>query len=142
MEVALDIGIKEIGEAMSGSIIFGLEERALKLCEDRATLLASNIANSSTPQYKARDFDFHSAMQQAGSSYALTNTDSKHMQGNKSVDGQKIAYRVPMQFSMDDNTVDDEIERKNFIDNSIKYQAGLGFAQNKMSNLMRAIRGE
>lgn len=127
---------------MSGGAIFGLEERALKLCENRATILASNIANSSTPQYKARDFDFQTAMKQATASYGLTNTDSKHLQASGSVDGQQIGYRVPMQFSLDDNTVDDEIERKNFIDNSIKYQAGLGFAQTKMSNLMRAIRGE
>lgn len=127
---------------MTGGTIFGLEERALKLCEDRASVLAGNIANSSTPQYKARDFDFQTAMKQASASHALSNTDVKHIQGTGLVDGQNLAYRVPMQFSLDDNTVDDEIERKNFIDNSIKYQAGLGFAQTKMSNLMRAIRGE
>lgn len=139
MEVAWDPRIAETGGAMT---IFGLEERALKLCEDRASWLANNIANSSTPNYKARDFDFHGAMKQASSSSALTNTDSKHLQGDSLVNGQNAAYRIPMQFSMDDNTVDDEIERKNFIDNSIKYQAGLGFAQTKMSNLIRAIRGE
>lgn len=127
---------------MAVNMIFGLEERALKLCENRATSLASNIANASTPNYKARDFDFHGAMKQANATYGLTKTDSKHLQAHGSVDGQKLAYRIPMQFSLDDNTVDGEIERKNFIDNSIKYQAGLGFAQTKMSNLMRAIRGE
>jgi flagellar basal-body rod protein FlgB len=126
---------------MSNSI-FGVEARALTLCENRAVLLSSNIANSSTPHYKARDFDFHKAMGQASSAANLATSNARHLSPNGSVSGEQIAYRVPMQFSLDENTVDDEIERKNFIDNSIKYEAGLGFAQNKLGTLMRAIRGE
>lgn len=127
---------------MIGSSTFDVEERALKLCEGRATLLAGNIANSSTPQYKARDFDFQKAMKMAGAQSGLVTTDVKHIQAGNSIAGQSVAYRVPMQFSLDENTVDDELERKNFVQNSIKYQASLGFAQNKLSNLMRAIKGE
>lgn len=127
---------------MIGSSTFDVEERALKLCEGRATLLAGNIANSSTPQYKARDFDFQKAMKMAGVQAGLVTTDVKHIQAGNSIEGQSVAYRVPMQFSLDENTVDDELERKNFVQNSIKYQASLGFAQNKLSNLMRAIKGE
>lgn len=127
---------------MIGRSAFDVEERALKLCEGRATLLASNIANSSTPQYKARDFDFQKAMNIASAQSGLVTTNARHLQAGHSVEGQSIGYRVPMQFSLDENTVDDEIERKNFIQNAIKYQASLGFAQNKMSNLMRAIKGE
>lgn len=121
---------------------FGVSERALKLCEDRASLLAGNIANSSTPNYKARDFDFRDAMQKASSNQALLTTHSNHLNSSHSLDGQKVAYRVPMQSSSNGNTVDDEIERKNFIQNAINYQAGLGFAQNTMSTLLHAIRGE
>lgn len=127
---------------MSGSSIFGLEARSLTLCEDRARLLASNIANSSTPNYKARDIDFQHAMKQASTNSALIATNAQHLPVSHSVDGQKVAYRVPMQFSLDDNTVDDELERKNFIDNSIKYEASLGFAKSKMNTLMRALRGD
>lgn len=127
---------------MISGTIFNVEERALKLCENRASLLAGNIANSSTPNYKARDFDFQQAMQQANLQHSLSATNSQHIQASNDTEGQAIAYRIPMQFSMDDNTVDDEIERKNFIENSIRYQAGLGFAQNKLTTLMRAMRGE
>lgn len=127
---------------MVSGTMFSLVERSLKLCEDRASLLASNIANSSTPNYKARDFDFQSAMKQAGSQAALITTNAQHLKSSNSVGGQTLAYRVPMQVSMDENTVDDEIERKNFISNSIKYQASLTFAQNEMGTLVKAIRGE
>ncbi|MDP1603529.1 MAG: flagellar basal body rod protein FlgB [Legionella sp.] len=122
--------------------LFDVEARALKICESRATLLASNIANASTPHYKARDIDFQSAMQKANESVGVMRTDEKHLSIGKSQESEKIAYRVPMQFSLDENTVDDEFERKNFVENSIKYQAGLGFAQNKLHNLIRALRGE
>jgi len=125
---------------MIGSV-FGVEERALKLCEDRAALLAGNISNSSTPNYKARDFDFQDAMKQA-SSAVLKTTSAGHLNSAGSMGGQKISYRVPMQMSADENTVDDELERKNFIQNAINYQASLSFAQNTMGILSQALRGE
>ena len=34
---------------------------ALKLRAERQQVLASNIANADTPDYKARDFDFNAA---------------------------------------------------------------------------------
>jgi flagellar basal-body rod protein FlgB len=122
--------------------VFGLEERAIKLCEDRATLLARNIANTSTPNFKARDFDFAAAMKEANSATTLEVTNAGHLKAANSLSGEKIAYRIPMQSSLDDNTVDDEIERKNFIQNSINYQASLGFAQTTMNTLIRALKGE
>ena len=50
-------------------------------------------------------------------------------------------YRVPMQTSMDGNTVDENIERKNFIENSLRYQVSLTFIQNESAELMKAIKG-
>lgn len=122
--------------------LFDVETRALKICESRASIIASNIANASTPHYKARDIDFGRAMQMANESVGIMRTDEKHIGTNQSQGSEQVAYRVPMQFSLDDNTVDDELERKSFVENSIKYQAGLGFAQNKLHNLIRALRGE
>lgn len=40
-------------------------QAALRVRNQRQELLASNIANADTPQYKARDIDFQSAMQSA-----------------------------------------------------------------------------
>ena len=127
---------------MIADSLFGLEERSLKLSEFRATVLANNLANSSTPNYKARDFDFQSALTHANSQYSMATTHENHLQLNNSIAGQRLGYRTPMQTSLDNNTVDDEIERKNFINNSVQYQASLGFVQNKLSTLMRAIKGE
>jgi len=127
---------------MIANTIFGLEERALQLSEYRATVLANNIANASTPNFKARDFDFHSALTEASAHYAVSTTHANHLQMNNAIDGQQLGYRTPMQTSLDGNTVDDELERKNFINNSILYQASLGFAQQKLNTLLHAIKGE
>ena len=122
---------------------FGLTEKALKLCEDRGVLLASNIVNSSTPNYKARDFDFQKAMQSAhDNATTLKTTSAQHIANSANSAGAKTMYRIPMQESMDGNTVDDEIERKNFIANSLRYQVNLTFLHNASSEMQKAIKGE
>lgn len=45
--------------------LLGIHATALKLREQRMSMLASNIANAATPGYKARDIDFSSALQMA-----------------------------------------------------------------------------
>ena len=49
----------------------GLHEQALKFRSQRAEVLANNIANAETPNYKARDLDFNAvlAAQQGASEY-------------------------------------------------------------------------
>ena len=123
--------------------IFGMSEKALQLSEDRAVMLTSNLVNSSTPHYKARDIDFQKALAAAGEDGAVMQTTSpNHIVPRTQSHGAEVEYRVPMQSSLDGNTVDDEIERKNFIENALHYQVNLTFVQNKTSELMKAIKGE
>jgi flagellar basal-body rod protein FlgB len=126
---------------MIGMPMFGLEEKSLSLCEMRSGMLAHNIANADTPNYKATDLNFHEALNQAHSS-SLNITNSNHLQNKDSVDGYKSYYRIPTQTNQDGNTVDDDIERQNFIENALRYQASLGFAQNKATSILKAIKGE
>lgn len=121
---------------------FALEERAMKLCEARASILGANIANASTPNYKARDIDFHQALKMAHASTGFTKTNERHLSLGGIEGGLRVAYRVPMQSSVDENTVDGEIERKNFLENSLRFQAGLNFAKSRAANLIKAIKGE
>src|SRR5579863_3513516 len=112
--------------------IFGISGNALRLCENRAEILTENIVNSSTPHYKARDIDFHKLVKQSSSENGTDNT----------ADHMPLMYRIPMQKSADGNTVDAELERKNFIENAMNYQVNLTFVQNKSEQLMHAIKGE
>lgn len=124
--------------------IFGLSEKALKLTEDRSVLLTNNIANSSTPHYKSRDIDFHQTLQETNSITAdLLTTHPNHIKPSSELsEGAHTMYRIPMQMSLDGNTVDEEIERKNFIENALNYQVNLTFIKNKTDELRKAIKGE
>ena len=122
--------------------IFGLSERALQLCEDRAVLITNNLVNSSTPNFKARDISFQDALREAQGPGNLDRTNSNHLNVQEQAHGSQLLYRIPMQSSLDGNTVDDEIERKNFLENAVRYQVNLSFIQNKTDQLMKAIKGE
>src|SRR6476646_8169475 len=94
-------------------------EAALSLRSQRQQVLASNIANADTPNYKARDIDFASALQGAlakSAPAALMNTTSPaHLQGAPTgdtlADGTPLLYRQNAQGAADNNSVDMDVER-------------------------------
>jgi flagellar basal-body rod protein FlgB len=127
------------------SNIFGVSEQAMQLCEDRAVMLTNNLTNASTPNYKAKDIDFHALLQQANANLSagkLDVTQPGHLQMAEIPGNGHIKYRIPMQNSMDGNTVDPEIERKNFAENALRYQVSLTFITNKADEIHKAIKGE
>ncbi len=130
---------------MSGDAIFGIHAKALQMREQRASILASNLVNASTPEYKARDFDFAKVMQrarQANSTTDLKTTHLQHIGFNNKIAGADLQYRTPMQPSPDGNTVDGDIERVQFMENAMQYQVNLTFVRGKVRGLMSAIRGD
>ncbi len=122
--------------------IFGVSAKALELCEGRSVLLSNNIVNTSTPHFKARDIDFNKVLKDVGNESALQTTHANHISAAGDTGAGPTLYRVPMQKSLDGNTVDEEMERKNFIDNALHYQVNLTFIKNKTEELMKAIKGE
>jgi flagellar basal-body rod protein FlgB len=124
--------------------LFGIHATALKLRANRAELLASNIANVDTPNYKARDIDFKRTLSMASkNSGEMMTTNSRHITSSgTSKMGAEILYRNPTQPSLDGNTVDLNTERSAFLENSMMYQASLRFLNGKISGLTTAIRGE
>lgn len=118
-------------------------------------VLADNLANVDTPNYKARDIDFQAALAAAtGSSggavapVQLETTSSRDLGGTADTGGAQSAgstpdlkYRVPLAPSLDGNTVDAQLEQAAFADNSIRYQATLSFISGSLRNLMTAITG-
>ena len=123
---------------------FGIHAQALILRSQRAELLAANMANADTPNFKARDFDFHSVLNQSKQQFSsLATTDSRHLNiGNSQLNNARFQYRNPSQPSLDGNTVDEDIERSEFMQNAVMYQASLRFLNGKISGLLTAIRGE
>jgi flagellar basal-body rod protein FlgB len=126
----------------------GVHADALKLQSQRMEVLANNLANVDTPNYKARDIDFKAALAQAGSPEAtlpLSTTSPGHLGGtnNGGADfGGALKYRVPLAPSLDGNTVDAQLEQAAFADNTVRYQATLSFISARLKNLMTAISGQ
>jgi flagellar basal-body rod protein FlgB len=125
-------------------------EVALNLRGQRQQLIASNIANADTPNYKARDFDFNSALQNAltrsptaASPVDLAKTSKAHMQASatESVAGAPLLYRTVQQGSVDGNTVDMDVERNQFTDNAVRYEAGLTMISAQIRTMLAALQG-
>jgi len=132
----------------------GVHERALHLRTERSAVLANNLANSETPGYKARDFDFRAALQAAKSDKNAMNMSRTH-KGHiiSTAKGQgasvELSYRVPLQASIDGNTVDAQMESAAFAQmesaafarNALEFGSSFRFLNGRFASLGKAISG-
>lgn len=125
------------------SNLFGVHEQALRLRGERTSLLATNIANADTPNFKSRDFDFAAVMAATEpATLGLARTQPAHFEMGPEVAGlADLKYRVPYQPALDGNTVEVGVEQSHFAENAIHYQASLGFINARISALNLAISG-
>ena len=111
------------------------------LREKRFEMIAGNLANSDTPGYKAVDLDFAKALNSIqGQGFSMQSSSKGHIDhlgGDLSV-----KYRIPMQDSLDGNTVETDFEHSAFMQNAIRYQASLSFLDGRIQSLKRTLRGE
>lgn len=144
--------------ALNLDAYLGVHQDALKLYAQRTAVLANNIANADTPNYKAQDIDFRAVL--AGTAAAgatggstvgsssgalpLNATHAAHVANAAAAAGgaAPLKYRVPLAPSLDGNTVDVQLEQAAFADNSVRYQAALSFLSSKFRDLMTAITGQ
>lgn len=129
---------------------FQLNESAINLRHERQKILANNVANADTPGFKAQDIDFTkalgAAMNQVDSgSVTLNKTESGHFSSRQHLDAlvkESIEYRSVDQPSLDGNTVDLDVERAQFLDNSMRYQIEMTLLNNKIKGLRAAMRDQ
>lgn len=129
------------------SNIFGIHETSLSLRAHRAQVLADNLANADTPNYKARDVDFSKVLRHTETRMEPSRLQATHVRhlsapASLSVAGAELQYRVPMQPSLDGNTVNAELEQARFMDNALRYQASLRFVNGRVEGLLSAMRKE
>lgn len=142
---------------------------ALVLRGERQRAIASNIANADTPGYVARDFKFGDALREAtgvtssatgtpgaaitrlatSGSYGTAGTTDPHhiplptVNSSTSIDRQgALGYAVQTQPSLDNNSVDLDRERANFVDNAVRYEATLRFLNGQAKTMLSAIQGQ
>ena len=141
---------------------------ALVLRAERQRAIASNIANADTPGYVARDFKFGDALREAAKMNAGNGAQALRTAGGTPTSGAAapaagasrhipispdsstssidkygaLGYAVQTQPSLDNNTVDLDRERANFVDNSVRYEATLRFINGNAKTMLSAIQGQ
>ncbi|MCG8416048.1 MAG: flagellar basal body rod protein FlgB [Pseudomonadales bacterium] len=122
----------------------GIHAEALKFRSQRGAVLAANIANSATPGFQARDYDFRSALKTASNDARIQLQTSRpgHLAASDESEFGTLLYRVPTRTSEHNNTVEAEVEQAAFSENALRYQASLRFLSGSISGLRKAIRGE
>lgn len=131
--------------AISFDKALGIHPNALLARSQRAEVLATNIANADTPNFKAKDIDFAAALDQAKfkQSQSLQTTHEKHFDLTINKLQQNSMYRIPSQPDTGDgNSVDLQVERSNYVQNAMEYQASLRFMTGKIQGLKKAIGGQ
>ncbi len=125
--------------------VFGIHEQALLLHGQRLSVLANNLANADTPNFKARDIDFAAVLSGStgGATLPASTTDAAHIAfSDGGVPDGELKYRNPYQASLDGNTVEMPVEQAAFAENNVRYQASLTFINNQISLLQFAIAGQ
>ncbi|MDQ7988071.1 MAG: flagellar basal body rod protein FlgB [Candidatus Dactylopiibacterium sp.] len=122
-------------------------QTALGLRAQRQEIIAGNMANADTPNYKARDVDFSSALRgamggAAGAPVSLVTTAAGHQNGGGALGAPTLKYRTEQQSSVDGNTVDMDAERAAFAENSVQYEASLTFINGMLRTMQQAISGQ
>ena len=102
---------------------------ALALRSKRNEILASNIANAATPNFKAKDLKFDEMMQAKLGLGQIQTTEG-------------IGFRQNITPSTDGNTVELHVEQMQFSENVMRYQTSLEFLNRKIAGLRSAIKGE
>ena len=120
----------------SGHPSHDFQQLALGLRAYRQQIIASNIANADTPGYKAVDIDFQDALRNAQAAanvppVSLTTTSAGHLPGQSTGTSPPIPlkYHIPSQGSVDGNTVEMDVERAKFAENTVMHQ----FAMDRVS---------
>lgn len=123
---------------------FGIHAAALTFRSERGSILATNIANSGTPGFQARDYDFRTALKKfsSGEHVGIQATNSRHIRTASSQNEfGNLLYRVPTRAATNNNTVEADVEQAAFSDNALRYQTSLQFLNGTISGLRKAITG-
>lgn len=119
-----------------------IHPQTLQLRAARAEVLANNLANADTPNFKARDFDFNAVLEgESRRTLEMNVTHRTHQRGNVETESE-LLYRNPYQPAIDGNTVDSQMEQSFYTDNALRYNSSFQFLNGKFKGLKGALRGE
>jgi flagellar basal-body rod protein FlgB len=139
---------------MIGPADTGLEfyRQVLELRGYRQQILTADIANASTPGFKAVDLDFQEALNAVTAASPSTTAslsrsidDPQHLMlmsnGSPGSLAASVKYQVGTPVSLDGNSVDLNSEKATAAENAVQYEAAASFASQIIRMLTIAING-
>jgi flagellar basal-body rod protein FlgB len=130
--------------------IFGktasLLSKALDLCSLRHRLISANIANVSTPNYRAIDLQFEDALRSqmhTNGNLALSRTNSAHLPISTAPwhgTEQYLVHEEGSRIGNDGNSVDEEKEMVKMAENQLIYQSVIQVLSRKLLSIKSAIQ--
>ncbi len=117
---------------------FSFFEASFKALSQRQEILSSNVANESTPNYKAQDFDFKRAI-----SDVVSASETAKQLGVTAGQPHFPSYVFSRNnvAGVDGNNVKIDEERRELAENSLKYEAAVTLAQIDIKNLLNVLQG-
>ena len=134
---------KDLSIGQGGHAGHDFQQKMLGVRAYRQQLLASNIANADTPGYKAVDIDINEAARvakSAAASLSLATTANGHLSGGTQAPPFPLKFHVPYQAAADGNTVEMDVERQKFSENSLMYQFSLDRVSGHFKHLMELLQ--
>lgn len=115
---------------------FGILQKIIQSSNERHKVIASNIANSDTPGYKAKDVKFTGVL---NNEVKLLTTDPKHMKSkNSGKSGGEIITENDLSWG-DRNNVELDVEVAKMTENSLRHDAAIRILNSKIKMFRNAI---
>ncbi|MDQ0156821.1 flagellar basal body rod protein FlgB [Robertmurraya andreesenii] len=118
-------------------------EQALNYSSTKQKVIAQNISNADTPNYKSKEVSFKSALQNAmDQSMQAKRTDARHFEfKGQQTNGIAITTNQNTSYNNNGNNVDVDKEMADLATNQIYYNALTERISGKFQTLQSVIRG-
>jgi len=115
---------------------FEILEGLIRQAVIRNGVVASNIANVDTPNYKAKDVHFGNALDDAF--IQLKTTHAQHLKGGNSGGSEDVTIETTEPWA-DKNNVELDVEVEKMIENALLFQAGVTLFSTKVKLYKNAL---
>lgn len=118
-------------------------EHALNYSSAKQKVIAQNIANVDTPNYKAKDVSFKAAFDDAmGKSFQANRSDTRHYDfSSRASSSAGMVIKRNVSYNENGNSVDLDKEMADLATNQIYYNALTERINGKFNSLQTVIRG-
>ena len=116
-------------------------EKSMDLRTRRHAILASNIANGETPNYRAREYDFASVLERATHQSEMVTTNARHLDLEESSGNPHIVFDKTGALGSDGNNVDLDVQVGKVSENARMYDSAANYLSVKLRMLRDAVRG-